>query len=158
MEGREYFFVSRDRFVRMVEQGEFLEWAEYSSNLYGTPTAAVASWMAGGVDVILEIELQGARQIRRRMPEAVLIFIAPPGMVELEQRLRLRNTESEESIARRLTHAEIEMADLKTPGNGGNGEWGHPEFDYVIVNDDVETASRRLRDIIQEIRSQDPMR
>ena len=108
--------------------------------------------------MILEIELQGARQVRRRMPEAVLIFIAPPGMVELEQRLRLRNTESEESIARRLTHAEVEMADLKTPGNGGNGGWGHPEFDYVIVNDDVEAASRELRDIIEDIRSQDSMR
>jgi guanylate kinase len=158
MEGREYFFIGRERFLRMIEQGEFLEWAEYSDNLYGTPTAAVSSWLAGGTDVILEIELQGARQIRRRMPEAVLIFIAPPGIEELEQRLRLRNTESEESIVRRLTHAEDEMAGLKTPGNGGNGSWGHPEFDYVIVNDDVEKAARDLHGVIDEIRSQDPMR
>jgi guanylate kinase len=158
MEGRDYFFVSRERFLRRVEQGEFLEWAEYSGNLYGTPADTVKSRLAGGTDVILEIELQGARQVRQRMPEAVLIFIAPPGMEELEQRLRLRNTESEESITRRLTHAQVEMADLKSPGNGGNGGWGHPEFDYVIVNDDVEAASRRFHDVIEEIRSQDPTR
>ena len=158
MEGREYSFVSRESFLRRAEQGEFLEWAEYSGNLYGTPLAAVESRLAAGIDVILEIELQGARQVRERMPGAVLIFIAPPSVDELARRLSARNTESEEAITQRLRHAQLEMAGLSGPADEGSGCWNHPEFDYVIVNDDVEEAGRRLRDVIEEIRSQDSTR
>jgi guanylate kinase len=136
-----------------VEEGAFLEWAEYSGNLYGTPAEPVAAHLAAGRDVILEIELQGARQVLRRMPESLLVFIAPPSMQELENRLRGRETETEEDIARRLAVAREEMAELARDAGREVRD-----FDYAIVNDDVESAAAKLRAAIEEIRQNDPTR
>ena len=152
-EGREYCFVSRAGFLRMVEQGAFLEWAEYSGNLYGTPAEPVMAHEAAGRDVILEIELQGARQVLRRMPESLLIFIAPPSMQELENRLRRRETETEADIARRLGVAREEMAELARDAGREVRD-----FDYAIVNDDVDLAAAKLCAAIEEIRQNDPTR
>jgi len=152
-EGRDYHFLSRDGFVRRVEEGEFLEWAEYGGHLYGTAGKAVVAELESGRDVILEIELKGARQVLAQYPEAALIFVAPPGLGELEQRLRLRDTDSAEAIRRRMEHAKEEMAELERDSGKEPRE-----FDYVIVNDDVERASEELRSVIQDIREHDPER
>ncbi len=152
-EGREYFFISREEFERRAAAGEFLEWAEYSGNLYGTPAAAVRAHLDAGRDVILEIELQGARQVLARDPDAVIVFIAPPGPEELEERLRRRGTESEETLRRRLEHARIELEALARD-SAAEGR----EFDYVIVNDDVEIAADQLQAALDDIRAHDPSR
>jgi guanylate kinase len=153
MEGRDYHFISREEFLRRVEEGEFLEWAEYGGNLYGTPAAAVRAHLGRGEDVLLEIELQGARQIRKREPEAVMVFIRPPSIDELEDRLRRRGTDSSDSIARRLAHAHEELGEA----SAANG-LKPPEFDYAIVNDDLDEAAEQLRRVVEEIRAQDPTR
>jgi len=134
--GREYFFVSFERFLEMVEHDELLEHAEYVANRYGTPRAYVEQRLEEGMNVILDIEVQGARQVRRKMPEAVLIFIAPPSLEELEHRLRGRGTDSESAIEGRLIRArqEYQEADF---------------YDYLIINDDVEKAAAKLNAIIQ---------
>ncbi|MHB8867724.1 MAG: guanylate kinase [Thermoleophilia bacterium] len=152
-EGREYYFLSRREFLRRVEAREFLEWAVYGDNLYGTPAAAVEAHLDAGADVILEIELQGARQVMGRMPDAVMVFIAPPSLGELEERLRRRDTESPEAIERRMDHARDEMDELARDALRDSRE-----FHYVIVNDDVDAAAERLRSAIQEIRANDPTR
>ncbi|MHB1343758.1 MAG: nucleoside/nucleotide kinase family protein [Thermoleophilia bacterium] len=109
--------------------------------------------MDAGADVILEIELQGARQVMGRMPDAVMVFIAPPSLGELEERLRRRDTESPEAIERRMDHARDEMDELERDALRDSRE-----FHYVIVNDDVDAAAERLRAAIQEIRANDPTR
>jgi len=152
-EGVEYHYEARGEFLRRVEQGDFLEWAEYGGNLYGTPAGAVWAEVWEGRDVILEIELQGARQVMGRVPQAVVVFIAPPDLEELEERLRLRDTETEEDIRRRMDHARDEM-DALARNAAGKGQ----EFDYVIVNDDVDTAAEDLRAVIDEIRATDTER
>ncbi|ULP70738.1 Guanylate kinase [Nodularia sphaerocarpa UHCC 0038] len=125
--GENYYFISRSKFEQLVEQGEFLEWAEFAGNYYGTPREAVLNQVQSGKLVVLEIELEGARQIRASFPSALSIFILPPSLNELESRIRGRAQDSEEAIARRLyrAQAEIQAAD---------------EFDVQIVNDDLETA------------------
>ncbi len=152
-EGREYYFLGRREFLRRVEAREFLEWAVYGDNLYGTPAAAVEAYLDAGDDVILEIELQGARQVMDRMSDAVMVFIAPPSLRELEERLRRRDTESQEAIERRLDHARDEMDELARDALRDSRE-----FHYVIVNDDVEVAAEQLRCAIQDIRANDPTR
>lgn len=152
-EGVEYHYVTGDDFLRRVDQGDFLEWAEYGGHLYGTPAGAVWAQVREGRDVILEIELQGARQVMRRVPEAVVVFIAPPDLEELEERLRLRDTETEEAIRRRMDHARDEMNAL-SQNAAGEGQ----EFDYVIVNDAVDAAAEDLRAVIEEIRATDTER
>lgn len=152
-EGREYYFLSRDEFLRRVEEGEFLEWAVYGENLYGTPEAAVSANLGAGMDVILEIELQGARQVMERVPEAVMVFIAPPSLRELEERLRRRDTETEDAIERRMDHARDEMEELARDALRDSRE-----FHYVIVNDDVDAAAEQLRSAIEHIRANDPTR
>ena len=134
--GREYFFVDFERFREMVENDELLEHAEYVANRYGTPRAYVEQRLNEGMNVVLDIEVQGARQVRRRMPEAVLIFIAPPSLEELERRLRGRGTDTEAAIEGRLIRArqEFQEADF---------------YDYLIVNDDVEKAAAKLNAIIE---------
>ena len=122
--GREYFFVDDAEFTRLIEQDELLEWAEFAGNRYGTPRRPVLEQRASGTPVILEIEVAGARQVRARVPEAQLVFLAPPSWPELEARLIGRGTESAESVAKRLAAAEQELA-------------AAPEFDRVIVNTDV---------------------
>ncbi len=127
IDGQHYYFVSRDKFNQMIAEDEFLEWAEYAGNFYGTPRAAVERQIQLGQSVILEIELVGARKIHKTFPSALRIFIMPPSLAELENRMRGRAQDSEEAIAKRLSRAqaEIEAAD---------------EFDIQIVNDDMEKA------------------
>jgi guanylate kinase len=136
-----------------VEQGEFLEWAVYGENLYGTPAAAVEAHLSRGTDVILEIELQGARQVMERVSRAVTVFIAPPSLRELEDRLRRRDTETQETIERRMEHARDEMEELARDALRKS-----KEFHYVIVNDDVDVAAEQLRSAIEDIRENDSMR
>lgn len=133
--GREYFFWQRSQFEEACQGDFFLEWAEYAGNLYGTPRQAVEEKIAEGKWVLLEIDLMGARQIAQTFPGALRIFIAPPSLEILEQRLRQRSTEPEEAVQKRLAHAKIEMA-------------ARAEFDYVIVNDDLEEAMEALETAI----------
>lgn len=135
-DGIEYRFVSREEFDRMVAAGEFLEHAEFAGNQYGTPLQPVLDRLAAGECALLEIELQGARQVRAAMPDAHLVFLAPPSWQELERRLTARATEPREVIERRLARAKVEMA-------------AEPEFDDVVVNDDVERAAAELVRLIE---------
>jgi guanylate kinase len=131
-DGVHYHFVDRARFRRMVETGEFLEWAEFAGNLYGTPRAEVEQRLAtAGPPVLLKIELQGARQVRLAMPEARLVFLAPPSWEELKRRLVGRGTDDEQTVRHRLEHAQEELA-------------AEPEFDMTIVNHTVEQACNEL--------------
>ena len=109
-EGVDYFFLSREEFDDLVASDGFLEWAEYSGNCYGTPRSSVEEHRAAGENVILEIEVQGAFQVREKVPDATLIFIEPPSLEELERRLRSRGTEDEEAIARRMETAKVELS------------------------------------------------
>ncbi len=127
VDGKDYYFISRSKFQQLIEEGEFLEWAEFAGNLYGTPRKPAINLMESGKSVLLEIELEGARQIRAAFPELLSIFILPPSFNELEKRIRGRKKDTEDAISRRLKRAkeEIDSAD---------------EFDLQIVNDDLETA------------------
>ena len=136
-EGIDYHFVDRDEFTKLVENGELLEHAEFAGNLYGTPRRPVLEHLAAGIPTILEIELAGARQVRRSMPEARFVFLAPPSLDVLIQRLRDRGTETADAISARLAHAQAELA-------------AEHEFDEVIVNNDVEQAAQQLGALIAE--------
>ncbi len=129
--GVHYVFLSREEFERMADAGEFLEWAEFSGNLYGTPRAPVEQRLAEGAPVLLEIELQGARQVRQAMPEALLVFLAPPSWEELVRRLTCRATESLDVIAQRLERAGEELA-------------AESEFDITLVNRSVPEVAEEL--------------
>jgi guanylate kinase len=129
--GRDYYFVSRSEFEQMVAANQLLEWAEFAGNCYGTPRQPVEEQISQGHWVVLEIELQGARQIFQTFPDAMRIFILPPSMFELEQRLRLRAQDSEEAIVRRLERAQTEV-------DAAN------EFDIRVVNDNLEKALDRI--------------
>ncbi|MFC6579828.1 guanylate kinase [Planomonospora parontospora] len=129
--GVEYFFADDEEFDRLVASGGLLEWAEFAGNRYGTPRAPVMEKLAAGIPTLLEIDLQGARQVRATMPEALLVFLAPPSWEELEKRLRGRGTEPEDVIARRLAAGRIEMA-------------AEREFDLTLVNTSVQEVCRRL--------------
>jgi guanylate kinase len=131
VDGIQYHFVDRAEFDRMVAAGELLEHADYAGNSYGTPRRPVEEQLAKGVPALLEIELQGARQVRAAMPEAQLVFLAPPSFDELARRLTGRGTEDPDRVRRRLDLARIEMA-------------AEDEFDVVVVNDDLEQAADRL--------------
>jgi guanylate kinase len=131
VEGVHYFFYDRPAFDAAVKAGEFLEHAEYAGNCYGTPRGPVIERLAAGQPVLLEIELQGARQIRAAMPEAQLVFLAPPSWEELVRRLTGRGTEDPEVIERRLETAQVEMA-------------AEQEFDVTVVNTSVEAAAAEL--------------
>jgi guanylate kinase len=135
-DGREYHFVSVGDFQRLVEQGQFLESAQVFDNFYGTGRRPVEAELACGRNVVLEIDWQGAQQVRRAMPECVTIFILPPSRASLEERLRNRRTDSEEVIARRLRDAVGDMS-----------HWN--EFDYVVMNDDFEKAVGDLTSIVE---------
>jgi guanylate kinase len=149
-EGRDYFFLTREEFERRARAGLFLEWAAYAGNLYGTPALAVQAELSAGFDVILEIELQGAEQVLRMRSDAVMIYIVPPSLRELERRLRGRKTESEMAIRSRLARAEEEIAIVEAKECEGL-----PPMHYVIVNDSVDTASDELASIIKRIREED---
>ncbi len=134
-EGVDYHFVPREEFEGLVAAGAFLEWAEYSGNLYGTSRAAIEGPLARGRDVLLEIEVQGARQVRDGMPEAVLVFLLPPSLAALEERLRARGTDEPGEIQRRLAIARREITALDL-------------FDYAVLNDELARAVERLREIV----------
>lgn len=138
-DGVEYFFLPRERFEAMIADDSMLEWAEYAGNLYGTPRRPVEERQSAGTPVLLEIELAGARQVRRSLPEAIQVFLAPPSMTELERRLRGRGTESEEQMQSRLRQARSELAAAEAG-----------EFDHVVVNDDVRGTVRRLLALMGE--------
>ncbi len=127
-DGREYFFVSRERFEEMIDRNELLEHAQYVSNYYGTPRAYVEEQLSQGRDVILDIEIQGARQVFEKMPDAVTILIVPPTMKELRRRLEGRGTETAETIEGRLNRAREELAEADF-------------YRYLIVNDDAGKAA-----------------
>lgn len=133
--GVHYYFYSREQFQELRDRGEFLEWAEFAGNCYGTPISPVIERLNQGNDILLEIELQGARQVMDRWPEALKIFISPPSMEELEKRLRDRSQDSENSIAQRLKTAETEL--LATD-----------EFDVTIVNDRLEDTLTALEEVV----------
>lgn len=139
--GREYFFLSQEEFETKIEDGQFLEYANYVGNYYGTPKDWVEEKLEGGKNVILEIELQGAFQVREKIPEAVLIFIMPPDMEELKRRLIHRGTETEEQIEKRLSRAmeELEYVD---------------QYDYVIVNEEVEKSVEMLHTIVLNVKKE----
>ena len=136
IDGQQYVFLTREEFEDRISRGQFLEHAEFAGNLYGTPRGPVQERLDRGQSVILEIELQGARQVKRAMPEAHLVFIAPPSWEELVRRLTGRGTESEDVIVRRLETARQELA-------------AQSEFDEVVVNVSVQQAAEALIDCMQ---------
>jgi len=134
--GENYFYVSQAEFDHMIANDELLEWAEFAGNRYGTPRKSAEEKLAQGIPVLLEIEVQGARQVRESMPEAVLVFLEPPAWADLEARLAGRGTETATQIQERLDTA---LKELESSGF----------FDHVIVNDDVSRAARELVQYLQ---------
>ncbi len=135
--GKNYFFLSREEFEACVKRNEFLEWAEFSGNLYGTQRPYIEEKLAQGKNLILEIDTKGALNVKKIIPEAILIFILPPSFEELEARLRGRHTETEEAIQKRLESTKLELENSKN-------------FDYQIVNDSIENAVNCLEKIMKE--------
>lgn len=135
VEGVHYYFRTREEFQKMLEQGELLESAVFCSNYYGTPRFAVEKWVQAGKDVILEIEIQGALQVKERFPQGVFIFIVPPSLDVLAERIHKRGTEPEEVIQKRLASAVHELEYVS-------------EYDYVVVNDEVPSAVNKLKSIL----------
>lgn len=144
-DGRDYRFVSRERFLRAVDEGRFLEYATVHGNLYGTSMEALEASLAEGRDVLLDIDVQGAGQVRQRLAgetawETVSVFVVPPDREELERRLRHRRTDDEETIRTRLENS---LAEISRAG----------EFDHILINDDLEDCYRRFAGIITAIRT-----
>jgi guanylate kinase (EC 2.7.4.8) len=135
IDGTNYFFRTFEEFENMIKNNELLEWAEFCGNFYGTPRFAVKQFLEAGYDVILEIDIQGALQVRKHYPEGVFIFVAPPSIAVLSQRIHQRGTESEEVIQERLAKATHEMSYLS-------------EYDYLVVNDEILNGVDKLRSII----------
>jgi guanylate kinase len=133
--GKDYYFVTREEFEAMIDRGELLEWAEFAGNYYGTPRQPVEVQIERGNQVILEIELKGARQVAKSFPEALKVFIAPPSPEELERRIRDRGQDNDAAITRRLERARIELD-------------AADEFDVQIVNDDLEEAIAALEKVL----------
>lgn len=135
-DGVQYRFLEVDAFRALIDEGGLLEWAEYVGDFYGTPLEPVEEALAAGRDVLLELELAGARQVKQRLPEAIMVFIAPPSLDELERRLRGRGTDDDAKIAKRLARAREEIRAVR-------------EFDYVIVNDDLDRAVRDFEAVVR---------
>ncbi|MCX6376106.1 MAG: guanylate kinase [Armatimonadetes bacterium] len=133
--GVDYNFVSEDEFRRMIEADDFLEHAQVHLDLYGSPKSPCDAIRERGSDALLKIDVQGGLQVKRKAPDAIMIFVVPPSFEELERRLRARYTDSEESIRKRLQDARSEIAQI-------------PHYDYLVVNDEVEPASDRLQSIV----------
>lgn len=136
VDGEDYYFVTKEKFLQMIEDDKFLEWAEFVGNYYGTPKDAIEEKLARGKEVILEIEVEGALQIRKKMKDAVFIFLVPPGKKALYDRLLKRGTESEDKIQERISKADNEFL------------LAH-KYDYIVVNDDVLNAADRIVAIIR---------
>jgi guanylate kinase len=135
VDGVNYFFKTVSEFKQMIENDELIEWAEYVGNYYGTPRRFVEESLKAGKDVLLEIEVQGAMQVKERFPNGVFIFLVPPTMEELKRRITGRGTESEEAIESRLSAANDELKLIE-------------HYDYVVINDEVEKACQRIQAII----------
>ncbi len=135
-EGENYYFISDERFKDMIDKKEFLEWAQFAGNYYGTPLSTVNEKIEKGFIVLLEIEVEGAKQIKEKFPEALSIFLLPPSKAELEKRIRNRGTEKEEAIDRRLSRADYEIA-------------SSDEFDFVLTNHDVNETVKGVFKIIK---------
>lgn len=136
VDGKDYFFRSREEFEELIRNGQMLEYAEYVGNYYGTPLTYVNETLDKGIDVFLEIEVQGAFQVKKKVPDAVFIFLTPPDLNELQERLVGRGTDSEEVIAKRIERAREEIALMS-------------EYDYAIVNDEVPLAAERVKRVIE---------
>ncbi len=134
--GREYFFVTREAFLKMAEENALIEYAQYVENYYGTPREYVEKQLASGRDVILEIEIQGALRIKEQYPDALLLFVTPPSAEELKRRLTNRGTESAEVIEARLKRAAEEAEGVEA-------------YDYIVVNDELEACTERLHQLIE---------
>lgn len=135
VDGREYFFIDAARFEQMVQNDELLEHAVYVGNYYGTPRKFVEDKLSAGESVFLDIEVQGARQVKEKMPDAIMIFLIPPSLGELKNRLESRGTETEETIKGRLARAREEYAEADF-------------YDYIVVNDDIDSAANELLSIL----------
>lgn len=135
IDGKNYFFLTQDEFQACINNGEFLEWAEFSGNRYGTQRPYVEKKLSEGKNLILEIDTQGALNVKKIMPEATLIFILPPSFEELEARLRGRHTETEDAIQKRLQSTRLEMENSK-------------QFDYCIINDNINDTVLQLEKIL----------
>ena len=135
VEGRNYFFIEEDSFKEMIEKGEFLEWANVYGNYYGSPKENVKKQLEIGRDVLLEIDIQGALQIKRQLPEGVFVFIVPPSINELKRRIEKRGTDTKDVIEKRMESVYEELNYVT-------------EYDYVVINDDLESAMEKLRAII----------
>ena len=136
--GKDYYFMSREEFQELVAGGRMLEHAEYVGNCYGTPREPVEEWLAQGLDVVLEIDVQGGAQIKRLAPDCVSVFITPPSMEVLEKRLRDRGTEDDETVCKRLAAAREELPHAE-------------DYDYIVVNDRLEDA---VEDMLAILRSE----
>ena len=135
-EGKSYFFVSKDRFEEMIDRDELVEYAKYVDNYYGTPRKFVVDCLNEGKDVILEIEIQGALKIKKKFPDSLLIFMAPPSAEELRARLIGRNTEDEATVNKRLSRAIVEAEGVEA-------------YDYILVNADIDTCTEKLHNLIR---------
>ena len=133
--GENYFFLSKEEFLACIERNEFLEWAQFSGNMYGTQRPYIEEKLRQGKKLILEIDTQGALNVKKIMPDAILIFILPPSFEELEARLRGRHTETEEAIQKRLESTKLELENSKF-------------FDYEIINDNIDKAVSKLEEIM----------
>ena len=138
VEGKNYFFKTKEQFEEMIQKGELIEYAQYVEHYYGTPKEYVMEQIRNGKDVLLEIEMQGALKVKEKFPEVSLIFITPPSAKELRSRLEKRGTESEEVIAKRIARAKEECAYM-------------PEYDYIMVNDDLDQCVRQMHQLLQSI-------
>jgi guanylate kinase len=138
VDGRDHVFLSREQFVRWIDEDRLLEWAEYSGNLYGTPKESVEELLQKGRSVILRIELQGARQIKERRPDAVMVFVRAPSLEETRRRLESRATETSESVENRMATALKEIA-------------ARDEFDYEVVNGEYEQARKDMIETLQSV-------
>lgn len=136
VDGVDYFFRTREEFKELIKKGQMLEYAEYVGNYYGTPLTYVNETLDKGIDVFLEIEVQGALQVKKKVPDGVFIFLTPPDLDELKDRLVGRGTDSEEVIRQRIERAKEEIALMR-------------EYDYVVVNDEVPLAAERVKRIIE---------
>ena len=135
VDGREYFFATREQFEDKIKQGGFIEYAQYCGNYYGTPKDYVEEQLEAGKDVILEIEIQGAMKVKEQFPDAILLFVMPPSIAILHQRLIGRGTETEEVIAERLQRAEEEAVGIES-------------YDYIIINDDLDACVKELHELL----------
>ena len=135
-DGENYYFLNQEKFKEMIEQNLFLEWAQFAGNYYGTPLSSVNEKIKKGITVLLEIEVEGAKQIKEKFPNSLSIFLLPPNKAELERRIRNRGTEKEESIKKRLSRASYEIS-------------ASNQFDFALTNHDVNETTKKIIKMIQ---------